>query len=70
MSTMSSSHIKGRCSSCFSGLNITSVVPGDYDGDSQMDVLLTLSDKSKATSVWMFWGNNQTLGMTPSFNEC
>uniref|UniRef100_M4AC96 Integrin alpha FG-GAP repeat containing 1 n=1 Tax=Xiphophorus maculatus TaxID=8083 RepID=M4AC96_XIPMA len=40
---------------------ITSVVPGDYDGDSQMDVLLTTQDKSSETSVFIFWGNNHTL---------
>uniref|UniRef100_A0A8C7V3W8 Integrin alpha FG-GAP repeat containing 1 n=1 Tax=Oncorhynchus mykiss TaxID=8022 RepID=A0A8C7V3W8_ONCMY len=43
---------------------ITGVVPGDYDGDSQMDVLLTVQLKTKATSetmVFVFWGNNQTL---------
>uniref|UniRef100_A0A3B4UAC2 Integrin alpha FG-GAP repeat containing 1 n=1 Tax=Seriola dumerili TaxID=41447 RepID=A0A3B4UAC2_SERDU len=42
---------------------ITSVVPGDYDGDSQMDVLLTAEMNSKPeTIVFIFWGNNQTLG--------
>jgi len=52
---------------CFSGsfsdFSITSVVPGDYDGDSQMDVLLTghLKD-SPLTTVFIFWGHNQTLG--------
>ncbi|KAJ8417739.1 hypothetical protein AAFF_G00225820 [Aldrovandia affinis] len=43
---------------------ISGVVPGDYDGDSQMDVLLTAHPKEKAvleTSVFVFWGNNQTL---------
>lgn len=41
---------------------ITSVVPGDYDGDSQMDVLLTAQSKtSPETTVFVFWGNNQTL---------
>ncbi|KAM4743598.1 T-cell immunomodulatory protein [Anableps anableps] len=40
---------------------ITSVVPGDYDGDSQMDVLLTAQIKSTKTSVFVFWGNNHTL---------
>ncbi|XP_059507668.1 T-cell immunomodulatory protein isoform X2 [Stegostoma tigrinum] len=46
-----------------SDLVITSVVPGDYDGDSQMDVLLTLrsKDRSDNTSIVIFWGNNQTL---------
>uniref|UniRef100_A0A3Q2ZG18 Integrin alpha FG-GAP repeat containing 1 n=1 Tax=Kryptolebias marmoratus TaxID=37003 RepID=A0A3Q2ZG18_KRYMA len=42
---------------------ITSVVPGDYDGDSQMDVLLTANINSPQTTVLVFWGNNQTLGM-------
>ncbi|CAB1339561.1 unnamed protein product, partial [Coregonus sp. 'balchen'] len=44
---------------------ITGVVPGDYDGDSQMDVLLTAQLKTEANSntmVFVFWGNNQTLG--------
>ncbi|KAM7423632.1 hypothetical protein PAMA_000131 [Pampus argenteus] len=40
---------------------ITSVVPGDYDGDSQMDVLLTAQINTLAASVFIFWGNNQTL---------
>ncbi|XP_033478230.1 T-cell immunomodulatory protein [Epinephelus lanceolatus] len=41
---------------------ITGVVPGDYDGDSQMDVLLTTQiQRSSATTVFIFWGNNQTL---------
>ncbi|XP_062311265.1 T-cell immunomodulatory protein-like, partial [Osmerus eperlanus] len=43
---------------------ITSVVPGDYDGDSQMDLLLTAHLTSKTsveTRVFIFWGNNQTL---------
>uniref|UniRef100_A0A8C2IQL6 Integrin alpha FG-GAP repeat containing 1 n=1 Tax=Cyprinus carpio TaxID=7962 RepID=A0A8C2IQL6_CYPCA len=46
-----------------SDISITSVVPGDYDGDSQMDVLLTGSpkDSSLKTVVFIFWGHNQTL---------
>ncbi|KAM9070505.1 T-cell immunomodulatory protein isoform X2 [Sarcophilus harrisii] len=43
---------------------ITSVVPGDYDGDSQMDVLLTYLPKNHANNellVVIFWGQNQTL---------
>ncbi|KAM9122398.1 T-cell immunomodulatory protein [Pangshura tecta] len=43
---------------------ITSVVPGDYDGDSQMDVLLTTQPQNHVTdelSVIIFWGRNQTL---------
>lgn len=44
---------------------ITSVVPGDYDGDSQMDVLLTYLPKNHANGelgAIIFWGQNQTLG--------
>uniref|UniRef100_A0A9L0SP92 Integrin alpha FG-GAP repeat containing 1 n=1 Tax=Equus caballus TaxID=9796 RepID=A0A9L0SP92_HORSE len=43
---------------------ITSVVPGDYDGDSQMDVLLTYFPKNIANNelgAVIFWGQNQTL---------
>ncbi|XP_020840765.1 T-cell immunomodulatory protein isoform X2 [Phascolarctos cinereus] len=43
---------------------ITSVVPGDYDGDSQMDVLLTYLPINHANDellVVIFWGQNQTL---------
>uniref|UniRef100_A0A8C9V3V3 Integrin alpha FG-GAP repeat containing 1 n=1 Tax=Scleropages formosus TaxID=113540 RepID=A0A8C9V3V3_SCLFO len=55
---------------------IDGVVPGDFDGDSQMDVLLTTHPKSKNTEqsyVTIYWGNkNQTLGRytlkTPSFS--
>ncbi|XP_058638454.1 T-cell immunomodulatory protein isoform X2 [Onychostoma macrolepis] len=45
-----------------SGFNITSVVPGDYDGDSQMDVLVTGYQMGLSTqTVFIFWGHNQTL---------
>ncbi|XP_016358680.1 T-cell immunomodulatory protein-like [Sinocyclocheilus anshuiensis] len=46
-----------------SDFNISSVVPGDYDGDSQMDVLLTGYTKGSTskTFVFIFWGHNQTL---------
>ncbi|KAM6324722.1 T-cell immunomodulatory protein [Podargus strigoides] len=48
------------------GVTITSVVPGDYDGDSQMDVLLTTQAQSHGRdelSVFIFWGHNQTLDL-------
>ncbi|CAG03072.1 unnamed protein product, partial [Tetraodon nigroviridis] len=44
------------------GTVITSVVPGDYDGDSQMDVLLTAQSNTKM-SIFVFWGHNQTLDL-------
>ncbi|XP_070617727.1 T-cell immunomodulatory protein [Erythrolamprus reginae] len=49
---------------------ITSVVPGDYNGDSQMDVLLTTRPREQRNadlSVWIFWGNNQTLDINRKF---
>uniref|UniRef100_A0A8C3C3Q0 Integrin alpha FG-GAP repeat containing 1 n=1 Tax=Cairina moschata TaxID=8855 RepID=A0A8C3C3Q0_CAIMO len=48
------------------GVVITSVVPGDYDGDSQMDVLLTTRTQSHGKdelSLFIFWGHNQTLDL-------
>ncbi|TWW67151.1 T-cell immunomodulatory protein [Takifugu flavidus] len=45
------------------GTVITSVVPGDYDGDSQMDVLLTAQSNSRI-SIFIFWGHNQTLDLS------
>ncbi|XP_072374296.1 T-cell immunomodulatory protein [Scyliorhinus torazame] len=47
----------------WSELVITNVAPGDYDGDSQMDVLLSLQSKkfNDNTTIVIFWGNNQTL---------
>ncbi|XP_069822352.1 T-cell immunomodulatory protein isoform X2 [Dendropsophus ebraccatus] len=47
---------------------ITSVVPGDYNGDSQMDVLLTTVPSAQAgtdqpLSVVIYWGQNQTLNI-------
>lgn len=51
-------------------LVITSVVPGDYNGDSQMDVLLTTRLKNQPTadlSVHIYWGNNQTLDLQRKF---
>ncbi|KAI5088804.1 T-cell immunomodulatory protein isoform X1 [Silurus meridionalis] len=46
---------------------ISSVVPADYDGDSQMDVLLTghtTGSDLQQTTVFIFWGNNQTLNQS------
>ncbi|CAH2323930.1 T-cell immunomodulatory [Pelobates cultripes] len=45
---------------------ITSVVPGDFNGDSQMDVLLTTVPKGHAgtespLSAVIYWAKNQTL---------
>uniref|UniRef100_A0A672S535 Integrin alpha FG-GAP repeat containing 1 n=1 Tax=Sinocyclocheilus grahami TaxID=75366 RepID=A0A672S535_SINGR len=53
-----------------SDFSITSVVPGDYDGDSQMDVLVTGYQKDLSTqTVFIFWGHNQTLGKVLKIKE-
>ncbi|KAL8194926.1 UNVERIFIED_CONTAM: T-cell immunomodulatory protein [Gekko kuhli] len=49
---------------------ITSVVPGDYNGDSQMDVLLTARPQNQTSadlSVHIFWGDNQSLNLNHNF---
>ncbi|XP_033625883.1 T-cell immunomodulatory protein-like [Asterias rubens] len=50
---------------------ITSVVPGDFDGDSQMDVLLTTKQNGKVfdttapTSVFVYWGQTRNFKLDP-----
>ncbi|XP_069463160.1 T-cell immunomodulatory protein [Ambystoma mexicanum] len=49
-------------------VEITSVVPGDYNGDSQMDVLLTTTPENQPKkdvrlSAVIYWGYNQTLNI-------
>ncbi|XP_014205872.1 T-cell immunomodulatory protein isoform X2 [Copidosoma floridanum] len=42
--------------------NITSVVPGNFDGDDFMDVLVTTRDeKTKITEVYILWGEKERL---------
>ncbi|XP_064639840.1 T-cell immunomodulatory protein-like [Lineus longissimus] len=45
------------------GTTITSVMPGDFDGDSQMDVLITTSTSPKnlnvPVSVLIYWGKRE-----------
>lgn len=48
----------------FSNIVITSVVPGDFDGDAYMDILLTtqiLNDTSNQQEVRILWGGLSTL---------
>jgi hypothetical protein len=44
---------------------INSVMPGDYDGDSQMDVLVTTSTKPRdvnvPVTVLIYWGQREGL---------
>lgn len=48
----------------FSDIVITSIVPGDYDGDAYMDILLTtqnVNNTSKFHNVSILWGGMPTL---------
>jgi len=45
----------------FSKGSITSVVPGDFDGDAVMDILVTTLDKSQNTSVFVLWGAQNSI---------
>ena len=43
---------------------ITSVVPGDYDGDAQMDLLVTKVNKSgqeRKVKVYIYYGKTKTV---------
>ena len=43
---------------------ITSVVPGDFDGDVQMDLLLTRKHISSGTvQVEIYWGNTTAISV-------
>lgn len=42
---------------CEFDLTVTSIVPGDFDGDALMDVLVTLHEGDKQSSVFILWGN-------------
>ncbi|XP_011500663.1 PREDICTED: T-cell immunomodulatory protein [Ceratosolen solmsi marchali] len=44
---------------------VTSVVPGDFDGDVFMDILITTMDSSEGiTNVYVLWGGNRQLNCT------
>ncbi|XP_061450561.1 T-cell immunomodulatory protein [Rhineura floridana] len=63
-------YFKPKVNLSLTNVVITSVVPGDYDGDSQMDVLLTTRPQKQPNadlSVLIFWGNNQTLDVNRKF---
>ncbi|XP_065349820.1 T-cell immunomodulatory protein [Cloeon dipterum] len=40
---------------------VTSVVPGDFDGDAKMDLLVTTTQEKGNTSVYVLWGAENSL---------
>lgn len=49
----------------FKHLQITSIVPGDFDGDAYMDLLITTRTKDKAIlAIYINWGGSDSLNCT------
>lgn len=49
----------------FKKLNVTSIVPGDFDGDAYMDLLITSNHTSNGLlAVYINWGGSDTLNCT------
>ena len=49
---------------------ITSVVPGDFDGDVQMDVLLTrklIGSGTDSVQVEIYWGNSTAISVNREY---
>ncbi|ENN75405.1 hypothetical protein YQE_07956, partial [Dendroctonus ponderosae] len=63
---------KDRLRCVFSNSHITSVVPGDFDGDALMDVMVTTTfkrteqdtDTTSLTNVYILWGGANHLNCT------
>lgn len=58
-----------RCD--FKQLNITSIVPGDFDGDAYMDLLITCKSNTNSSllDVYINWGGLDTLNCTDENSE-
>lgn len=48
----------------FRHLEITSVVPGDFDGDAFMDLMITVKDKDDLLNVYVNWGGSEYVNCT------
>lgn len=47
-------------------VTITGVLPGDYNGDNQMDVLITCQSKDQtdiSISVYIYWGSQRFINV-------
>ena len=48
-------------------LAITSVVPADFDGDAQMDIMVTLEKRNEtkgAVVVKIYWGQQSSIDLS------
>lgn len=48
----------------FTHLNITSIVPGDFDGDAYMDLMITTRMDHEILGVYINWGGSEYLNCT------
>lgn len=54
----------------FTKLNITSIVPGDFDGDAYMDLLITSNHASNGSlAIYINWGGSDSLNCTDENDE-
>ncbi|CAB0006429.1 unnamed protein product [Nesidiocoris tenuis] len=68
----------GKSRKCRMDYPVTSLVPGDFDGDAVMDVLVTMDRQNASTGcsrlkdtqeVRVLWGDGDTLMCNSSFNQ-
>lgn len=54
---------------CSSDTTIVNVSPSDFDGDGCLDILISTQSQtdSKTITVYVYWGNSQTLGTLAQF---
>ena len=50
--------------SCAFNETVSSVVPGDFDGDVFMDILVTTVNVNRTTNVYILWGGYEQLNCT------
>lgn len=52
---------------CQMPFKISSVVPGNFDGDSHLDVLITTTTDDKLTKAYILWGDGNKLNCSINF---
>ncbi|XP_062535199.1 T-cell immunomodulatory protein-like [Armigeres subalbatus] len=53
----------------YTNFHITSVVPGDFDGDAYMDVMFTVQGEGDNQSVYINWGGSEYMNCTREDEE-
>lgn len=53
----------------YKNFHITSVVPGDFDGDAYMDVMFTVQQEGENQAVYINWGGSEYMNCTKEDEE-